>query len=258
MKSNFEQFSALHQIDTPFILPNVWNVKSALLFQELNYPAIATSSMAVAHSLGYDDGEAMPFEEYLFIIKRILANTKSMLSVDMEMGYGATDEEVFDNLQRLADLGVVGVNLEDSYITKSVRGLKNADVFASSIEWIINKLKARGLQVFINIRCDTYILNVDNKETETAQRLKRYEAAGANGVFLPCVYEEKDIAQCVSNTGLPLNVMLTAGLPNLDILRQLGVKRVSMGPYLFNKLYSQIHELAKGIEKSRSLNAILS
>ena len=100
MSQTFNKFKNLHQSDTLFVLPNVWNVKSALLFLELKSPAIATSSMAVANSLGYEDGEAMPFNDYLFIIKRILSSTQTLLSVDMEMGYGTTDEKIFNNIQQ--------------------------------------------------------------------------------------------------------------------------------------------------------------
>ena len=61
MSSPYQQFKQLHQAPGLFVLPNVWNAKSALLFQQENYPAIGTSSAAVANSLGYEDGEAMPF-----------------------------------------------------------------------------------------------------------------------------------------------------------------------------------------------------
>ena len=86
MSSNFEKFKDLHHSSGLFVLPNAWNAKSALLFQEKKFPAIATSSAAVATSLGYEDGEEMPFADYLFIIKRILSAVQIPLSVDIEIG----------------------------------------------------------------------------------------------------------------------------------------------------------------------------
>lgn len=257
MSNNFKAFKNLHQTDALFVLPNVWNVKSALLFQELKFPAIATSSMAVANSLGYEDGEAMPFADYLFIIKRILSSIQIPLSVDLEMGYAATDEKMYTNIQKLIDLGVVGINIEDSSIVKSSRVLKNANAFAKTIEKIKNKLTANGLNLFINIRCDTYILNVKDKQQETLKRLKAFETTGADGIFLPCVYDEKDISEAVSNTKLPLNVMCIPGIPDFDILNQLGVKRVSMGPFMFNKLYNNITEYAKIITTDKNFASII-
>ena len=136
--------------------------------------------------------------------------------------------------------------------------MKDAKKFAKTIEKIKNKLTAKGINLFVNIRCDTYILNVKNKQQETLNRLKLYETTGADGIFLPCICEEKDIAEAVSNTKLPLNVMCIPGLPDFNTLNKLGVKRVSMGPFMFNKLYSNITELSKTISKDKSFAAILS
>ncbi len=136
MSTNFEKFKALHHADELFILPNAWNAKSALLLQEQKFPAIATSSMAVANSLGYEDGEAMPFTDYLFVIKRMLALLQIPLSADIEMGYGNTDEKILNNILQLTDAGVAGINIEDSSIANTVRSLKDATAFAKTIAFI--------------------------------------------------------------------------------------------------------------------------
>jgi 2-methylisocitrate lyase-like PEP mutase family enzyme len=257
MSQKFKEFKGLHQTDTLFVLPNVWNAKSAVLFQEQGFPAVATSSMAVANSIGYEDGEGIPFNDYLFIIKRILSSIKIPLSVDMEMGFGISDEQILTNIQKLTELDVAGINIEDSSIVKSARVLKDPGGFAKTIEKVKNKLTAKGINLFINIRCDTYILNVKNKEQETLNRLKHYEATGADGIFLPGITDEKDISEFVNNTKLPLNVMCVPGLPDFNRLVKLGVKRISMGPFMFNKVYSNIAELSRNITKENSFTAIL-
>lgn len=258
MSSKFKTFKNLHEATDLFILPNAWNAKSALLFQEKNFPAIATSSAAVANSLGYEDGEKMPFADYLFVIKRILACVRVPVTVDMEMGYGKSDEEIFTNILRLLDLGVAGINIEDSIIDKTNRMLKDAQLFAKTIEHIKNKLASKNSDLFINVRCDTFILNVENKLEETLHRLKMYEKTGADGIFLPCICTETDIAEAVSHTKLPVNVMCIPGLPGFDTLNKLGVKRVSMGPFLFNKVYAHAVDLSGAITATKSFSPILS
>jgi len=257
MSSTFKQFRDLHRSDDLFILPNAWNAKSALVFQEKKFPAIATSSSAVANSLGYEDGEEMPFDEYLFIVKRILSAVDIPLSVDIETGYGADAEKIYSNIQSLADLGVAGINIEDSQITSAGRSLKDAKSFAKMIGIVKNKLASINSELFINIRCDTFILNVNNKMDETNKRLKLYETTGADGIFLPCITAENDIAEAVHNTRLPLNVMCFPGLPDFDVLNKLGVKRISMGPFLFNKLYQNAGSLAGAVIANKSFTAIL-
>ncbi|TDX02057.1 isocitrate lyase/PEP mutase family protein [Dinghuibacter silviterrae] len=225
-------FKDLHRPGHLLVLPNVWNARSAAICQGKGFPAVATSSAAVAHSLGYEDGENMPWEDYLFVIRRILSVLRIPLSVDIEMGYGATDEKILDNVLVLAGLGVQGINIEDSTFKDGRRVLKDPASFARTIERI------KTPELFINVRCDTYLLNVDNKRKDTEKRLKAY--AAADGIFLPCITEEADITAAVFATPLPLNVMSVPGLPDQDTLRRLGVQRLSMGSALFDRVYAQL------------------
>ena len=240
MTTKFEQFSKLHHDKAIFVIPNAWNAKSAQLFQEQHYKAIATSSAAVAASLGYEDGEQMPFNSYLFIIRRIAAATNLPVTIDLEMGYGSSVDDIYTNILSLLDLGVVGINLEDSKIHQGARFLDEAKTFAKTLETIKTRLKADNLNLFINVRCDTYLLDINNKAQETNQRIKLYENSGADGIFLPFIHEKQDIEAAVKATSLPLNVMQIPGLPDEKTLETLGVKRLSMGPAAFYKVYDSL------------------
>ncbi|HTF20409.1 MAG TPA: isocitrate lyase/phosphoenolpyruvate mutase family protein [Chryseolinea sp.] len=257
MKSKFEEFKALHQVKELFVLPNAWDAKSAIFLQEGGFKAIGTSSAAVAASLGYDDGEAMPFDEYLVIIRRIAASVRLPVTIDLEMGYGKTKEAIYSNIQKLLEAGVIGINLEDSVITNSKRSLGNAAEFASTISYLKEKLLADGQSLFINVRSDTYLLKTSDARTESTRRAKLYKSAGADGLFLPFIVMENDIEEAVTSTNLPLNVMCLPGLPDLDKLQTLGVKRASMGPFLQNKTYDQAKEMATKVIANRNFSSIL-
>ena len=240
MSSKFLQFKELHTAAGLFVLPNAWDAKSARIFQEKGFAAIGTSSAAVAGSLGYEDGENMPFSDYLFVIRRILAAVQVPVSVDIEMGYGSSNEEIYNNLRQLTGLGIAGINIEDSVIAENTRKLKDATQFANTISYLKDQLTADGVDLFINIRCDTFILDVDNKLQETLRRLKIYETTGADGIFLPCISAENDITAVINSTSLPLNVMAIPDLPDIDTLRRLGVTRLSLGPLAFSKAYENV------------------
>ncbi len=257
MSTNFEQFKALHYAPDLLVLPNVWDAKSALLFEEKAFPALGTSSAAVANSLGYDDGEKMPLDDYLFVIKRILACVKIPVTVDFEMGYGKNPAAILSNLLKLCELGVAGINLEDSTIINGKRILQNGHAFADTITYLKNKLDAEGAALFFNIRCDTYLINLKNKQEESTLRLPLYESAGADGVFLPCISQEADIVEALKSTKLPLNVMCIPGLPDFNGLRALGVKRASMGPFFLNKTYQKATELLQKVVEKQSFAPLL-
>ena len=257
MKSSFTEFNALHQVNGLLVVPNAWDAKSSQMLQECGYLAIGTSSAAVAAGMGYADGEGMPFADYLFVVKRIAASIHLPLTVDMEMGYGRTKEEIYINIQKLLDLGVAGINLEDSVIVNSNRLLGNASEFARTVTFIREKLLSNNESLFINVRCDTYLLHSENAQAETTRRAQLYEAAGANGLFLPVISKEADIRAAVAATRLPVNVMCIPGLPDFKKLQSLGVRRASMGPFLQNKTFGVSAELARNVLAGASFNSIL-
>jgi 2-methylisocitrate lyase-like PEP mutase family enzyme len=258
MKSNFEKFKELHSQKELLLLPNAWDARSAIMLQECKYPAIATSSAAVANSLGYDDGEKMSFVDYLFVIRRILSSIKIPLTVDIETGYGENDEEIAANVCRLAELGVAGINIEDSTISGDGRSLKDPALFAKTIDRIKTILRSNNLDLFINLRCDTHILNVPDKQKETIRRIGIYNESLADGIFIPCIVDEKEIAEAVSASRLPVNVMCIPNLSAWDALNALGVKRVSMGPFMFQKVYAGINKVAKDITSTRTFAPLFS
>src|SRR5215469_3496003 len=103
--NNYEKFYQLHHQERPFIIANAWNVRSAQIIENNGFEAIATSSGAIANSLGYEDGEKIPFSELLYIVQRIRSRTGIPLSVDLETGYTNDLTQLNDNIQKLIDIG---------------------------------------------------------------------------------------------------------------------------------------------------------
>src|SRR5690606_40662787 len=64
-------FKQLHQLPVPLLLGNVWSAHSARIAEKAGYEALGTSSHAIAHMLGYEDGEEISFEELFFIVRNI-------------------------------------------------------------------------------------------------------------------------------------------------------------------------------------------
>lgn len=249
------EFKNLHNQDKPLLIGNVWDVPSTKTAEKLNFQAIATSSSAIASILGYNDGEEMEFSELEYFIKRIALNTNLPLSVDLESGYSRKPREIANHIKRLAALGVIGVNIEDSVVNKK-RILLDANDFANTLTEIKQHLEKENIDIFINVRTDTFILLRENVIEETKKRIQLYKNAGANGIFTPCIEKENDIKTIVDSTNLPINVMCMPNLPNFEILTKLGVKRISMGNFLFDKMYSQFDQITKTVTDQNSFKSI--
>ncbi|MFP3832061.1 isocitrate lyase/phosphoenolpyruvate mutase family protein [Chryseobacterium sp. SIMBA_028] len=249
-------FKSLHQEDEPLLLGNVWNVQSAKAYEKSGYKALATSSSAVAMSLGYEDGEQMSFEEYFYIIKRIKESVSIPLSADLEGGYGSTNEIIVSHIIKLLEIGVVGINLEDSYVCDGVRQLLNRDIFFDKLKEILILLKERRCEVFINVRTDPFLLEMENALEETLERIELFEKLHVDGIFVPCMTYESDIKSVVSATSLPVNVMCLQDLPDFETLKAIGVKRITSGAFLNRHTYHELETISETIINNKSFKAL--
>jgi 2-methylisocitrate lyase-like PEP mutase family enzyme len=256
--STFETFSQLHRNSTPLLLGNIWDVNSARIFEANGYSAIGTSSQAVAKSLGQEDGEKIPFEILLQLAKRVVEMVRIPLSVDMEGGYSRTIEGIIGNIDQLHNVGVAGINLEDTLPADS-RQLQSVAGFQKTLSAIAGHISRNNYKMFLNIRTDAFLLGMPAPAalSETLTRIDGYKNSGADGIFVPCITDRNDIKQVVKATLLPINVMCMPGLPDFEELGSLGVKRVSMGPFFFNKACANIGELAKTVRNDRNFSSIL-
>lgn len=249
-------FKSMHQQSTPLLIGNVWDVASAQAVKQAGYQAMATSSAAVANMFGYTDGEGLSFAELRQLVARLVANCDLPLSVDLEAGYADEPTEIAANIITLANLGVMGINLEDSIVQHGERFLLDAEIFATKLTAITEKLTAAKIEMFINIRTDTFLLGYENAQTQTIHRGQRYARAGANGLFVPCIVQAQDITAIVEAVPLPLNVMCMQQLPAFDKLAGLGVKRISMGNFVHTQLQQQLFQILQTIRTQQSFSAV--
>ncbi len=213
-------FAELHHRDLPLLLPNAWDVPSALAFLDAGFEAIGTTSFGVAVSTGRSDG-GRATKEANVVLARQLAPLPAHISIDIEDGYTDEPDEV---AEYVAALGVAGVNIEDS--TDGI--LLPPEAHAAKIAAI----KRRQPDVFVNARVDTYWFKQDANVDATRERAATYVAAGADGIFVPGVSAPDTLRRLAEAIPAPLNVLVVPGL-SLAELAALGVRRVSTGslPY---------------------------
>jgi 2-methylisocitrate lyase-like PEP mutase family enzyme len=256
MQNKFDAFVALHQQATPLLIGNVWDVQSARVFEQQQFSAIATSSAAVAETLGYADGQLMSLDEYLFVVKHIAAAVAIPFSVDLEAGYGNTAQEICNNIVQLHNMGVAGINIEDSIVADGKRSIEDAGMFTEKLRHITRLLQANHIDMFINVRSDCFLLGLPNAPEEALKRTALYQNTGVHGLFFPCVTKITDIANITARTTLPVNVMCMPGLPGFRELQQAGVKRISMGPFLYKKLYQSMATSVETIVTEDSFDSL--
>jgi 2-methylisocitrate lyase-like PEP mutase family enzyme len=245
-----ERFAALHIKGSPLVLYNAWDAGSAKAVCDAGAPAIATSSWAVAAAHGYADGEKIPRHLVEQIIAPIVATIDIPVTVDFEGGYSDDDDILAENVARLLDLGVIGINFEDRVV--SGNGLYSVERQSRRIEAIRKIADKRGVPLFINARTDLFLTAASGDDhsahVEAAKtRAAAYAQAGASGFFVPGLRSEALIGELCKAATLPLNVMVMEGLPSGPRLSELGVARVSYGPVPFIEAIEKLKTAASRI-----------
>lgn len=225
-----ERLRALHHGPQPLLLPNCWDAASARCLEAMGFPAVATSSAAVANSLGYPDGERISRREMLEVAARIARAVKVPVSADMESGYG---DDLGACAREVAAAGAAGVNLEDSEREERLipldRQLEHLRQFRAGAS-------ALGVPLVLNARCDAFFLKGQppfDPMREAVARARAYRAAGADCIFLPGVRDLAQVREFLQASPGPLNLLGGPGMPAIPQLAAAGVARVSLGsgPY---------------------------
>lgn len=241
-------FAKLHVKGTPVLLYNAWDAGSAKAIEAAGAKAIATGSWSVAAAQGYGDGEDIPLDLALAIVARITASIEVPLTVDFEGGYSDDDNTLIDNIGRLLDRGAIGINFEDRVVKGS--GLYDIDRQARRIAAIRGAADKRRIPLFINARTDLFLGRGGEPSSEIGaalDRAKAYAAAGASGFFIPGLTDEGLIGRIVEGSPLPINVMVTDGVPPNDRLASLGVARISYGPIPYAEAMQTLQKVATSI-----------
>ncbi|WNB92137.1 isocitrate lyase/phosphoenolpyruvate mutase family protein [Bacillus sp. NEB1478] len=240
--NKIQEFNRLHNSEEILMLGNAWDLLSALTLEKMGFKAIGTTSWGIANSLGFADGELIDFNRHLDIIKTIATHVKIPVSADIEAGYGESAETIVQNVLRTADIGVAGINIEDSM--KQQKGLKEIAVHADLLSKIRSSLDHHGFKDFyVNARIDTYFQREAPFE-ETIIRAKAYIESGASGIFVPGLTDYEEIHEMVQAFKVPLNVLSLPGLTNGKKLKELGVKRFSFGNALSDKVIAVMEKSA--------------
>ncbi len=227
-------FRELHDGTLPLLLPNAWDVGSALAFVEAGFPAVGTTSFGVAAGLGVPDGRAAT-RDATRALAHALSALPAFVSVDIEDGYSTDPDEV---AEYVAGLGVAGVNVEDSTGGRLVEPALHAEKVAA--------IKARNPDVYVNARADTYWLGQDATLSATLERAAAYVDAGADGIFVPGATKPAELRELAVNLPVPVNVLVIPEL-TLPHLADLGIRRVSTGSLPYRAALDAAVAVATGV-----------
>ena len=188
--------------------------------------------------------------------------TDSLVGVtaDIESGYAQDDTLLEENIERLLQTGIVGINFEDS--DKKTQSLLPVETQCRKIRLIRDVSHRSKVPLFINARTDVYtkgkeFITARSRIEETIKRGLAYKDAGADCFFPLAMQDYNEIKKCVGLLQMPINIIIIHGVPGLNVLEEIGIARVSLGPSFLKIAIKAMKSLATKLRDHDGLNEIV-
>src|SRR5438128_4131002 len=250
-RARAEAFRNMHR-GRLLLLPNVWDVASARIFEDSGFGAIATTSAGIAFALGYPDGERISRQEMLAAVGRIAAAVQVPVTADVEAGYGNRPEDAAVTARAVIEAGAVGMNLEDA-TGQPQNPLLDLSLQIEKIKAVLEEARRIGVPIVLNARTDVYLLQVGAPERRYELALKRLAAfrdAGADCLFVPGVRESVTICRFVVDLHHAIIILSRLRSPAIPELEKLGVARVSLGSAPMRATLGLLRKMAEELNSS--------
>jgi len=220
------QFRRLHESGC-FVIPNPYDVGSALVLEQLGFSALATSSAGFAWTIGRRDN-GVTLDEALAHFAAVAAAVQVPVNADFERGFATEPDEVAANVTRACETGIAGLSIEDS-THDAEHPLFDFALAVNRVRAARRAIDESGTGVVLTGRSEGFIAGRPDID-ETTRRLRAYADAGADCLFAPGIRTPSDIAAVVRAVApKPVNVVVSSDFTTVDQLAKLGVRRISVG-----------------------------
>ncbi len=220
-------------------MPNPWDVGSARILASMGFPALATTSLGHAASLGKVD-QTVTRDELLAHVAALSAAVDLPLNVDAERCFADDLAGVAETVNLLAEAGAAGCSIEDYDPARGA--IDDIGVAAERVAAAAEAAHRHGM--LLTARAENALYGVDDIE-DTVARLSAYRTAGADVVYAPRLTDAEDIRRVVQATDAPVNVLAMRQGPPIPELAELGVRRVSTGGPLARAAYGALRSAAE-------------
>jgi len=238
-------FHLLHQSGC-FVIPNPWDIGSAMYLQGLGFKALASTSSGFAWSQGRPDN-GVSRDAVLAHLHELVMATDVPINADFESGYAKDAAGVAESVRLALETGVAGLSIEDS-TGNDDKPLYELDIAVERMRAARNAIDKAGGDAPLVGRAECFLVGRPDLD-ETIARLKAYAQAGADCLYAPGIRTKEQIGAIVAAVApKPVNLLIgsVSELTMEDVVT-LGVRRVSVGGALARSAWGGFQRAAKSI-----------
>jgi 2-methylisocitrate lyase-like PEP mutase family enzyme len=239
-------FRNLHRPGDPFIMPNAWDAGSAKMLTALGAKAIATSSGAYAFSKGLPDAGLVSRDDSLAHAQEILAAVRVPVSGDFEDGFGPDPDDCAETVRLAGEIGLAGICIED--VIGASEKVYPFDLAVERIKAASAAARALPHDFFFVARADGVMTKGYDLE-EALRRIRAFDAAGADGLYVPKPGGLAGLKQVVAATSKPVNALVNKPYAQYSLAEfaACGVARISLGASLARVTHQVIHDAGRAM-----------
>jgi 2-methylisocitrate lyase-like PEP mutase family enzyme len=229
MRTQLEKANAfrdLHERPGAFIIPNPWDAGTARILASMGFEALATTSLGVANTLG---SATVSLAEIIENCRAIAEATDLPVNADLENGGAHEPKAAAQAIRLAAEAGCVGGSIEDS-TGNPQKPIYDFSLAVERVQAAVEAARALPFPFTLTARAENFLYGRKDLG-DTIKRLQAFEAAGADVLYSPGLYDIGTIRTVVSSVGKPFNLVMGFADPTLtvDQLSKAGVKRISVG-----------------------------
>jgi 2-methylisocitrate lyase-like PEP mutase family enzyme len=237
-------FRELH-VDGCFVIPNPWDVGSAVALQRMGFKALATTSAGLAWTLGRPDNE-IDLEQALAHLRAVAGAVEVPVNADFEGGFAVEPEQVAANVKLAVATGIAGLSIEDS-TGDPAEPLYGFELAVERIRAARQAIDETGTGVLLTARSEGFLVGRPDLD-ETIRRLKAYAEAGADCLYAPRLTTAEEISAVVAAAAAkPVNLLANGSFITVAQAAALGVRRISVGGTLARTAWRGFLEAAQEI-----------
>jgi 2-methylisocitrate lyase-like PEP mutase family enzyme len=251
-------FRALHERGC-FLLPNPWDVGTAVWLHHLGFAALATTSAGFAFTRGLPDAaKALTCDAMLAHVREIVAATPLPVNADFQAGYADDPDGVARNVVACVATGAAGLSIEDATGDRTAplydrtRAVERVRAARAAVD-------ASKTGAVLTARCEAWLVGAAEPARTALDRLVAFAEAGADCLYAPGVVDPAVIAAIVKAVApKPVNVLIGAPIAGLSFARlaELGVRRISVGSALARVAFGAFVRAARGLAESQSFEGL--
>jgi 2-methylisocitrate lyase-like PEP mutase family enzyme len=226
-----------------FIIPNPYDVGSALALQQLGFKALASTSAGFAWTIGKADNR-VTVDDVCGHLTALCAAIDLPVNADFEGGFAREPEKVAANVARGAKTGVAGLSIEDS-TGDAAKPLYDRTLAVERIKAARAAIDADKSGVLLTGRCEAFLWGQPDLDL-VIDRLKAYSEAGADCLYAPGIKTKEQITAVVKAVHpKPVNLLIGASGLSLPEAGELGVRRISVGGSLARSAWGGFMKAAR-------------